>query len=394
MDVVGFLGTDDFKSLRLVGSRALALADPRLTSHLQLHMNMCPFFCDSDQFSEEFARRWLDNRGRVVIDDKDCRLSPIRVTYLVSNGFLDSVTEFVVYGHRHQEIIGAMSRLRSLKSFTFFDQADQRETLDDLEAIVGLIGNMRSLTSLDMEFNVVIHGSRLSFLRGLRGLQHVRLVGFDLSYGISFMGGLFDLTTLHLCHGNFYSSPEEDVNEKDLLELAGCKKLERIHLEGFDDLKGIGLSSWHGSMKNLAMKHCQDLSEDCLVSISQMTRLESLHLVSSSGDDIETFSEEGLQHLNTLTSLQSLSLFYMIDEITHLQPLPGLTALRTLNLAFEDPLCNDELEMVCTQALRTFPSLQKLRIFSEEGMDTTFQHGHQLEVETATFTFGDLVYLD
>ena len=86
----------------------------------------------------------------------------------------------------------------------------------NLEFVVTNLGKIHGLKHLDVEFDRVIHGSRLSFLRNLQGLKHLRLRGFDLSDGISSMGGLRNLITLHLCHGVFFSSPSNDLNEKDL----------------------------------------------------------------------------------------------------------------------------------------------------------------------------------
>ena len=124
-----------------------------------------------------------------------------------------------------------------------------------------------------------------------------------------------------------------------------------------------------------------------------MSNLSSLHFITSSCDDIEEFGRESLQHLNTLSGLKSLSLFYSLADPDDLRVLPGLTALETLNVAFDDNIDGNELECLCTTVLQVFPSLQKLRIFSEDSMEQDgFRYGG-LEVEHATFNFGDLVYL-
>mmetsp|Transcript_2816 Transcript_2816/g.5110 ORF Transcript_2816/g.5110 Transcript_2816/m.5110 type:complete len:412 (+) Transcript_2816:112-1347(+) len=398
MDIIQYIGADDFKALRLAGNKAMCLSDPKLTSHLQLRMDRVPFFCENDiHFSEGVIRQWLENRNRLVINDVDAKLSPSRVAYLVANGFLDSVSEILVHDcHHHRMIIEILSNLPNVKSLMLVsNQGDQTEALDELEAIIIHVGNMHSLTSLDIEFDTVVYGSRLSFLRNLQGLKHLRLVGFDLSVGISSMEGLRDLATLHLCHGNFYSSPNDDANEKDLMDLIGLTNVQRLHLEGFDCLKGVGLSPFSatGTIRDIVMKHCQELSDECLASLGGMTNLNSPHFVLSSCDDIDVFDRESLQHLNTLSSLKSLSLFYVLGDPTDLRALPGLTALETLNIAFEETLSNDEVESLCTQVLQIFPSLQRLRIFSEDSMDYSFLYGG-LDVDYATFNFGDLVYLD
>ena len=111
MDIIQYLGANDFKALRLAGNKAMCLSDPKLTSHLQLRMDRVPFFCENDiHFSEGVIRQWLEDRNRLVINDVDAKLSPSRVAYLVANGFLDSVSEILVHDcHHHRMIIEILS---------------------------------------------------------------------------------------------------------------------------------------------------------------------------------------------------------------------------------------------------------------------------------------------
>lgn len=124
-----------------------------------------------------------------------------------------------------------------------------------------------------------------------------------------------------------------------------------------------------------------------------MTNLNSLHFVFSLCDDFDVFDRESLQRLNALSALKRLSLFYVLADACDLRSLPGLTALETLNIALDETLDDEGTENLITTALRTFPSLQKLRIFSEDCMECTFRYGG-LEVVYASFSFGDLVFLD
>jgi len=318
LDIIRCLGADDFKSLRLAGNKQMCLSDPRLTSHLTLRMDRVPFFCDNGAcFSEAYVRLWLDGRSRLVINDASAKLSRDRVAYLVDNGFLDSVSDVIVHDcHHHRVIIQVLSRLRNVKSLVLLEQGQDSGSVDDLEEIISHVGNMRSLTSLDIDFDTVIHGSRLNFISDLPELRSLRLVGFDLSEGISYMSPLASLQDLHLCHGNFFSSPSNDVNEKDLTDLIGLVQLQRLHLEGFDCMIGAGLSPFctSGSMRSLVMKHCQEVSDECLTSIGRMTKLKSLHIVLGSCDEIDVFDAESLQRLNTLAELKSLSLFHVLDN--------------------------------------------------------------------------------
>ena len=178
--------------------------------------------------------------------------------------------------------------------------------------------------------------------------------------------------------------------------MASLKKLQRLHLEGFDCLQGYGLGPFvaNGSIQHLVMKHCQEMSDACLFYIGRMTNLTSLHFILGECDDIDVFSVGRLQHLNSLSALKSLSLFRVLGDVSDLRVLPGLCSLETLNVAFDEPMDDEEeVEDICTTALSVFPSLQKMRSFSEDCMEHSFDFGG-LTVEYSEFSFGDCVYLD
>jgi hypothetical protein len=397
ISIIQYLETDDFKALRLVGNKATDLSRPSLTRHLQLRIDRVPFFLEHDAYcSEKYIRQWLVDRTRLVIKDADARICPRRMSFLLANGSFDSIIEVTVHDcHHHRAIFDLFPYLPNMRSLTLVDQGDEREKNDSLDNIIAHVAKMPSLTTLDIEFDTVIHGSRLSFLEGMQDLKHLRLVGFDLSEGLGYMQTLKHLESLFLCHGNFYSSPNEDVNESGLCHLIGLNKLRRLHLEGFDCLSCVGLTllSPPGSIQDFVLKHCQELNNECLTSIGCMTNLNSLHFVFSLCDDFDVFDRESLQRLNALSALKRLSLFYVLADACDLRSLPGLTALETLNIALDETLDDEGTENLITTALRTFPSLQKLRIFSEDCMECTFRYGG-LEVVYASFSFGDLVFLD
>lgn len=398
-DVVQYLKAEDLKALRLAGGKELHLADPSLTCHLQLRMDKAPFFTAANSFKPNQAKKWLTNRQVLVLNDAGPKICPHRVEHLVAKGFLDSVTQLVIFDcHVHREIFALLAQLPKLKFLRLASHASEQDegVLDELESIVTSIGGMHLLQHLDVEFDCVVHGSRLNILKRLRGLQSLRLRGFDLSDGISSMAGLANLSNLHLCHGNFFSSPSNDVDENDLLLLMGLTALEQVHLEGFDCLSDMGLkplSTTPASMKRLVLKHCQDLDEDCLPIIGRMGQLTSLHIVHSAYDEVPIFDTESLHNLNGLASLKSLSLFYVLEDPSDLRALWGLASLETLNIALEDELDDEEVEDLCQTVLPIFGSLRKLRIFSEAGMGYSYRLG-KLEVEHTPFTFGDLVYLE
>lgn len=215
-DVIQYLTADELQALRLVGNRGMHLEDPALTCHLQLRMDKAPFFLQTTPTLHhrstllDEAKKWLTNRRRLVIDDASAKICPHRVAYLLSNGYMNHVSQVVIFDcHAHRAIFSLLAQLPNIESLKLASHASEQDegVLDELEGIVSSIDVIRSLKHLDIEFDCVIHGSRLSFLRKLPGMQNLRLRGFDLSDGISSMSGLRELKSLHLCHGNFYSSP-------------------------------------------------------------------------------------------------------------------------------------------------------------------------------------------
>lgn len=405
-DVINYLTADDLKSLRLIGSREPQLSAPSLTSHLQLRMDRASFFLRDVEFTELETGKWLANRQRLVIKNAHAPICLRRVAYLIYRGYLNSITHIIVHDcHAHAHIVALLTTLPNVQCLKLIDQGNPEEISNvrirnDIEHMVAAVGKMSSLEALDIEVDCVISGRHLMFLQYLNGLKHLRLRGFDLSRGIENIAHLTGLTSLHLCHGNFYSAPEEDVNEEDLLHLMQLKSIQNLHLEGFDCLGETGMKPFSPStiMKNLTLKHCQEMSQDCLRSVGKMTSLESLHLVNSAWDDIdiENFESEHWVHLNELYNLKRLSLFYVLVDQYDLLDLSGLTSLQTLNIAFHDNMDQDAFEELCQNILPKFPCLTKLRIFSDEGgmdMEYTVKRGN-IEIEFSSFNFGDEVVLD
>lgn len=403
-EVISHLTADDLKSLRLAGSKESCLRAPPLTSHLQLRMDRAPFFLRNVEFTELATGKWLANRQRLVIHDAQAPICPRRVAYLISRGYLDSVTSIIVHDcHAHAHVVTLLSSLPHVTSLKIVDRGSLDEISNvrirnDLELTVASFAKMSSLRVLDVEIDCVMSGRNLMFLRSLHRLEHLRLRGFDLSRGIENMEDLTNLKTLHLCHGNFYSSPEEDVREEHLLRLMKLKDVEKLHLEGFDCLGETGMKTFSPSsaMKHLTLKHCQEMKEDCIPCIGEMPNLESLHIVNSSYDDIDidNFQTENWGYLNELKKLKRLSLFYVMVDQYDLLDLSGLTSLETLNIAFHETMDEEAFEELCTSVLPSFPSLTKLRIFSDGmGMDYAMQRGG-MQIEFSSFNFGDEVELD
>ena len=341
-------------------------------------------------------------RHRLVIGDDPAanRMCPDRVSEMAADGRLEGVTELAVIDCRvrARTISALLDRLPDLESLALIGGGgDNHDTaaLEDLESILARVGVLHSLVRLEVEFQCcIVNGSRLSFLRGLRGLVHLRLRGFDLSDGISHVSELRSLKSLHLCHGNTLSSPSNDADEGDLAKLAGMTELRHVHLEGFDRLSDVGLRPFCdplSSVASLVLRHCQELDEDCLSGCGRSRHLTSLHIVHGPCDDVTIFDAGGLRHLNALPHLKSLSLLHVLDDLSDLKVLRGLASLEYLNIAVEDGIRADDLRALCRSCvLPTFPSLRRLRIYTEDAgsISRTCRCG-RLDVEFAALDVGD-----
>lgn len=407
VDIVQFLEADDLKSLRLTGSRELRLFDPLFTSHLNLRMDMAPFFGPDKKYTSRMIRRWMHNRRRLVINGRNSKIHPARVALLVKGRYLDSVTQVIVYdASSHGATIAQLATLPNIQSIKLVDHhlaggqqiGKEYDTAvqENLDNIVDSLRKMTSLKVLDIEVDSVISGRRLSILEDMKELKSLRLRGFDFSEGIKHVGGLTQLEDLHLCHGNFYSSPEKEVDESDLLELSSLSQVKNVHLEGFDNMTELGLKPFcqSKSVKELVLKHCQDLSGDSCTSLGAMTSLNALHIINSVYDEVDDFETEHLVELLPLKKeLKTLSLFYVLIDQYDILDLEGMDNLETLNVAFTIDMSQEEFDILCKTILPIFPSLKKLRIFGEDFMEQNMVVGN-LEIEFSSFNYGDVIELD
>jgi len=407
------------------------LTDPCLTRDLALRCDMASFLLppplsatggkrgipNADTVT---AQLWTLNRTHLTITTSQ-QLCLNRLKHMMDSGCLNSVTHIsICHGSVHAESIGLLSRLPNLQHFRVLDQVDDggessknddysssgdetrtgeaNQVLDILDSICQSLSHMNNLLHLDVEFDTVVHGSRLIYLRHLHHLQYLRLRGFDLSDGIGHLHQLSNLQTLHLCHGNFYSAPPKNVHEEDMTKLTKLTEIEHVHLEGFDNLSQRtfqdGLFAQTNNMRQLILKHCQDVDPAFLPHISNMTHLNSLHIINCAFDSTILLESSVLQHLNNL-NLHTLSLFYVLEDASRLKVLWGLSNLSTLNVAFDDDVDKEVMDYLRTWIIPTFGRLQTLRIFSEEGMEYS-THGQEgsANVEFEQFNFGDLVDLE
>jgi len=373
-------------------------------------MDVVPFFGADKKYTSRSIRRWMHNRKRLVLNGREehTNIHPARVKYLVEHGFLDAVSQIVVYDCScHGAVISQLVRLPNVSTLQLVDHhlarggqimSEERDckVQENLDSIVDSLRNISSsLNVLDIEVDCVVSGKRLTALEDMKELKSLRLRGFDFSEGVKSIGRLTQLEHLHLCHGNFYSSPEKEISEEDLLELSDLTNIKSVHLEGFDALTDVGLKSFcqNKEVKELVLKHCQDLSGDSCSSMGAMPSLNALHIINSAYDDIQDFETEHLVQLLPLKELKTLSLFYVLIDQYDILDLEGLDNLETLNVAFTIDMSQEEFCVFCKTILPVLPSLKKVRVFGEDFMAYKMTVG-DLEIEFGSFNLGDMLYLD
>lgn len=351
---------------------------------------------------------WAQGEARKVSEDiedsatSDTSISDMSISRSSSDDDMGGIDD---HGNdqRHEHVpLGSTLPQHELVARAQVLHVEEGEThVEGLESILRSTSNMRSLRHLDVEFDTVVHGSRLIHLRNLTSLRSIRLRGFDLSDGMGHLNMLANLERLQLCHGNYFSAPALNANIEDFVKLSTLKRLTHIHLEGFDDIESLRPFCQEGNLvKTLILKHCQDLSPGVMADVARMAYLKNFHLVYCEMDSMPILEDTDLQHLNSL-NLQRLSLFYTIDDVTDLKVLWGLDNLMTLNLALDevDDEVNDYLR---TWIVPTFKRLEKLRIFTEGSLDEMMdgltmgevERIRDVEVERGRFEFGDVVNLD
>ena len=346
---------------------------------------------------------WDEVEARKVSEDiEDRGLSDMSISYSNSDDDMGGNDD---HGndqqHEHVPLGSTLPQHELAERAQTLHVEESESHLEGLESILRSTSNMRSLRHLDVEFDTVVHGSRLIHLRNLTSLQSIRLRGFDLSDGMGHLSMLSNLERLQLCHGNYFSAPALNANLEDFVKLSRLKRLAHIHLEGFDDLESLHPFCQQGNLVDtLILKHCQDLSPGVMAEVARMPYLKNFHLVYCEVDSMPILEDTDLQHLNSL-DLERLSLFYTIDDVTDLKVLWGLDNLVTLNIALDevDDEVNDYLR---TWIVPTFSRLRKLRIFAEGSIDEMMdgltmgadERIRDVEVERGRFEFGDLVNLD
>jgi len=138
------------------------LADPSLTIHLHLRIDKTPFFLAANDFTVSQVKEWLANRRRLVINDASINICSQRIAYLAANGFMNSVSEIVIFDcHVHGNIVALLPQLPNLESLRLASHTSNQEegVLDELELLIKSVGNVYSLKKLDIEFDCIVNGS-------------------------------------------------------------------------------------------------------------------------------------------------------------------------------------------------------------------------------------------
>ncbi|KAK1745107.1 leucine-rich repeat domain-containing protein [Skeletonema marinoi] len=324
-------------SLRLasLGIPDAATLNPRLTSHLVLNLDNCPYIdwiWKKGSDNEDIARKWCSRDGKVDFP-KD-----------ITN---DELELFISRGYLHGTKRASFARCRKLtvEWFELFIEVSLPNSITDNE--------LKKAT------------------RYLKGVDRLNCIGSSALKNYKYLGELSNLRELHFLHNKhlksltFLGIPLRTLIIGTRLEISGLGLLQLSHMQSLEYLaleRGAGESLTDNILKvlcgltklrKLRITHCEKLTDKGLSSLQHLPQLSCIELRGSNFTDEgarqiskvkglkqlsligwEQLTDKGLYYLSKIKSLESLDLRYA-SQITDsgLEQLRRLKVLRDLQLA-------------------------------------------------------------
>ena len=240
------------------------------------------------------------------------------------------------------------------------------------KALKSLVG-LKQLRTMDLSFctSLTVDGlCTLSDLTGLKELDFTDTRADDEVLHV--LCRSLELESLQLCGC--------DITDVGLRNLASQRSLRYLNLEGCQSISNLGPLEKLVSLLELDLYDCQDISDQSLVHLSGLVRLQKLDLrftdITEAGlsalrplaelRDLDLspdmpMSDVGLQAIGQLSSLRELRLCKSISD-AGLEALSRLTGIRTLDLSG----CG-----VADKGLRAVASLSALHTLNLSGLQIT-----------------------
>jgi hypothetical protein len=374
VNVSKFLKCDDVRNLRLASlgvPRAVTL-NPAVTSHLSLNLDNCPWedwTWKKRVDYEHLARKWCKRDGCIKFPPG---MTNNDLDVFISKDYLRDSNK-VSFVRCKKLTVDWLEMLLRIANVSCLEVAIPPPTIDEelrnaLESLklvtrlncVGCSGlsdggfqYLGELTGLkELFFLHCKNLSSLSFLRNLTTLTHLSIDGMlnvphhksSPTVTDEVLEAISEIKTLK----NLVIGTRLDISGIGLIHLANMTRLESVALErrAGASLTTNGLKVLCGlsRLRTLKITHCCELTDDSLVYLQQLQRLERLE-VSCSEDDSSDFTDEGARQISKLRGVRQLSLVGW-ENLTDngVYHISKMKTLEVLNLRYASNITDASLE--------------------------------------------------
>ena len=377
--IAKYLSCKDIMNLRLasLGIPDAVTLNPRLTSHLVLNLDNCPYIewiWKKGTENEHVARKWCCRDGKIDFP-KDITNDELEL--FISRGYLHE-TKRVSFARCRKLTVEWFELVKSIRSefievslpTSITDSELKKSTrylkkVDRLNCIgtselknykcLGELTNLRELHFLHNK-----HLKSLTFLGKLSSLENLNIDGMLNAKSTSSLTPIVNddvLTTISGIHlRTLVIGTRLEISGLGLLQLSHMQSLESLAIE-----RGAGESLTQSILKvicglkklrKLRISNCEKLSDKGLSSLQHLPCLSSLELSASNFTDEgarqiskvkglthlsligwEKMTDKGIYYLSKMKSLESLDLRYSNISDSGIEHLRRLSALRNLQLA-------------------------------------------------------------
>ncbi|KAL7494025.1 hypothetical protein ACHAWT_002794 [Skeletonema menzelii] len=379
MSIVKYLPCKDIMNLRLasLGIPDAVTLNPRLTGHLVLNLDNCPYIdwiWKKGSDNENLARKWCCRDGKIDFP-KD--ITNDEVELFISRGYLQE-TNRVSFARCRKLTVEWFELVKEIRSqfievslpTSITDSELKKVTrylkkVDRLNCIgTSALTNYKSLGELsnlrELHFLHNKHLKSLFFLGKLSSLESLSIDGMFNAENASALTPIVDDDVLTAISGihlrTLVIGTRLDISGLGLLQLSHMHSLESLAME-----RGAGESLTDNALKilcglkklrKLRVTHCELLTDKGLSSLQHLPCLSSLELRGSNFTDEgarqiskvkglahlsligwEQMTDKGVYYLSKIKSLESLDLRYCHITDSGVEHLRRLGALRDLHLA-------------------------------------------------------------
>jgi len=367
--IAKYLPCKDVMNLRLasLGIPDAVTLNPRLTSHLVLNLDNCPYIdwiWKKGSDNEDIARKWCSRDGKVDFP-KDITNDELEL--FISRGYLHGTKRASFARCRKLtvewfELVKGLGRLEfievslptsitdsELKKATRYLKRVDRLNCIGTSALknykyLGELSNLRELHFLHNK-----HLKSLTFLGKLSSLQNLNIDGMLDVENTSSLTPIVDDDVLATISGiplrTLIIGTRLEISGLGLLQLSHMQSLEYLALE-----RGAGESLTDNVLKvlcfltklrKLRITHCEELTDKGLSSLQHLPQLSCIELRGGSN-----FTDEGARQISKVKGLKQLSLIGWQLTDKGLYYLSKIKSLESLDLRYSSQITDSGLEQL------------------------------------------------